>query len=97
MHSLRNFGLGKNFKKFFIRKEEEAREAATLGLQVLGQTLLDLIEQSVAVFKLGLVLFRLDVVPHILFPGEDFEGKLPVLVDLVELEFLVGHFFLDIF
>ena len=51
MDSLRVAGLRKDLKEFIIGEEEEAREDKPLGLQVVLQTLLDLIQERVVLLE----------------------------------------------
>jgi hypothetical protein len=96
LHCLGILGLRQNLKQFFVGQEEKAGEAPPLGLEILGEALLNLVQELVAILKLGLILFAFNVVPHVLFAGKDFQSNLPMLVHRVEFHLLVGHLLLDV-
>ena len=51
LHSRRVLGLGEDLEELIIREEVETWEGNALGLQVLTQPLLDLLQQEVALAK----------------------------------------------
>ena len=51
MDSLRVAGLREDLEEFIVGEEEEAREDKPLGLQVVLQTLLDLIQERVVLLE----------------------------------------------
>ena len=97
LDSFRHFGLSQDLEQFLVWKEEEARKASALGLQILRQALLNIVQKTVAILELTLVLLTLDVVPHVLLSSEHIHCNLPVFVHLVEFQLLVLHFLLDVF
>ena len=51
LDSLRVAGLREDLEEFIVGEEEEAREDKPLGLQVVLQTLLDLIQERVVLLE----------------------------------------------
>ena len=48
LHCSRIFGLGQNLQEFIIREEVESWEGHSLGLKVLTETFLHLLQELVA-------------------------------------------------